>query len=381
MMITYPHMTFVVAAGNVGAYRTIMSPGTATAAITVGNAALTSQADGGFRKTLRADSSRGPLDTTFEIKPDVLAHGDNVFSSLPSWRTSLLYGEMGGTSQASPHVAGAVALMKQYSRENFGVAWTSQEIKSRIMNTAMPVSLGSSSNSVFGTGAGYIDAFAAIHADTIVSVNYDRVSMPHAPSSPYSFSHFAAARTGSFSFGGTLSLNENVERAFSVQIENQSDASRTYTIGHRFITNLGEMILTFPESVYVPAGGTAEFNVVASINAARAGIDPGIFEGFVYVRHEGEIVARLPFAYAARTMRTLRHGGVLGGDRVTSADATLLAQWLAHQNVTINLRAADINCDGKVDLNDLIRLAQVLVGQYKTFCPHGGCWRCNNLLR
>jgi len=72
------------------------------------------------------------------------------------------------------------------------------------------------------------------------------------------------------------------------------------------------------------------------------------------------------------------HGDADGDGRITSADATLIARYLIDHNVSIDLRAADINCDGEVTLEDLTRLAGVLVGRYPTLCPDGGCTQCNN---
>jgi len=72
--------------------------------------------------------------------------------------------------------------------------------------------------------------------------------------------------------------------------------------------------------------------------------------------------------------------GDLDGDgQVTSADATLLARWLAGHNVTIHdMRTANITCTpGTPTITDLIRLARWLVGHYNDHCPNGiGCSVC-----
>ncbi|MCL2225144.1 MAG: dockerin type I domain-containing protein [Defluviitaleaceae bacterium] len=79
---------------------------------------------------------------------------------------------------------------------------------------------------------------------------------------------------------------------------------------------------------------------------------------------------------------SVRMGDINGDGRVTSADATLLARYIAGQDVTIDRRAANITCcpHGTIGVADLIRLARVLVGHFPTLCPRGsgGCDVCRD---
>ena len=61
-------------------------------------------------------SSRGPTLITGYLKPDITAPGSGIRSSLPTDR----YGSYSGTSMASPHVAGAIALLWSSNPELIG---------------------------------------------------------------------------------------------------------------------------------------------------------------------------------------------------------------------------------------------------------------------
>ncbi len=117
----------VIAAGNeFGAlgFGSVSSPGSATGAITAA-AATKDRAIAGF-------SSAGPTPYSLRLKPDVAAPGVSILSSVParfgSWR------EFDGTSMATPHVAGAAALLRQRHP-----GWSVAQIKSALVLTGNPV--------------------------------------------------------------------------------------------------------------------------------------------------------------------------------------------------------------------------------------------------
>ncbi|MCL2225116.1 MAG: InlB B-repeat-containing protein [Defluviitaleaceae bacterium] len=80
---------------------------------------------------------------------------------------------------------------------------------------------------------------------------------------------------------------------------------------------------------------------------------------------------------AVRVWPVIR-GDVGGAGRVTSASATILARHIVGHNVAIDLRAADVNCDGVVNTDDLIRLSRTLVGHFHTLCPCDPCGNCDS---
>ncbi|MCL2225899.1 MAG: metallophosphoesterase [Defluviitaleaceae bacterium] len=74
-----------------------------------------------------------------------------------------------------------------------------------------------------------------------------------------------------------------------------------------------------------------------------------------------------------------RVGDLNGDGRITSADATHLARYLVSRTPGSFNPLFDINCDGYVDMLDLLRLSRTLVGHFPRLCPHpvGECPRCN----
>ncbi|MDR7239349.1 S8 family serine peptidase [Neobacillus drentensis] len=132
------------------------------------------------RVTVREDrdqladfSSRGPVTGTWEIKPDIVAPGVAIHSTIPGGYLSLQ-----GTSMAAPHVAGACALIKQAHPD-----WTPEEIKAALMNTAKPLTESRTTAHTgngnltsdapyyrtYEQGAGRIQVDAAIQATTLVT--------------------------------------------------------------------------------------------------------------------------------------------------------------------------------------------------------------------
>ncbi|GMU96789.1 S8 family serine peptidase [Ignavibacterium album] len=109
---------------------------------------------GGNNNPIASFSSRGPSTCggtgSLLIKPEVSAPGVNVRSS----GTATGYNLLSGTSMASPHVAGAIALLKQ-----FAPTLTGQQIKFALYNTAIDLGAAGEDNNY---GTGLIDLVAAM---------------------------------------------------------------------------------------------------------------------------------------------------------------------------------------------------------------------------
>src|SRR6202451_2537107 len=189
----------VVAAGNEGrnGYATILSPGSAPHAITVG-AMKTEATMNTSDDRIASYSSRGPTNVDLIAKPDVVAPGNLVDSLLAPGSTLVndypgnivpassytnanvsggpLYLQLSGTSMATPVVSGAAALMIQKDP-----SLTPDTVKARLMKTAsktFPVMSTATDPTtgqtytdyydIFTVGSGYVDIAAAL-------TNYDQV--------------------------------------------------------------------------------------------------------------------------------------------------------------------------------------------------------------
>ncbi len=84
-------------------------------------------------------SSQGPTDVDFRVKPDVVAPGVNVLSSIPVSHcgadATTCWAFFQGTSMSSPHTAGAAAVVIDGFRTR-GFGYTAEQVRSAIVNTA-----------------------------------------------------------------------------------------------------------------------------------------------------------------------------------------------------------------------------------------------------
>lgn len=142
-------------------------------------------------------SSRGPTPFTFLIKPDVTAPGVNVLSSvfneevyLTTRQTTEDWAFYQGTSMATPHLAGASAVLLQFFRERLRTSSPipyPDIVKSAIVNTAKrPVfdhRKGTDPTGVLTRGGGRVDLAAAVDTQGVfapasVSFGFHRGSAP-----------------------------------------------------------------------------------------------------------------------------------------------------------------------------------------------------------
>jgi subtilisin family serine protease len=246
---------FVIAAGNSGGDATVGTPGSADAALTVG---AVDRDD-----NLAPFSSRGPRIGDGAIKPDVTAPGVDIVAARHADGTigpevEPGYTSLSGTSMATPHVAGAAALLAQQHPD-----YTGAQLKAILSGSAKP----HPDLTAFEQGAGRIDVARAI-TQTVVSeptsVSIGTVQWPHDDDVPV---------------GKTLTYR------------NLGDADVTLALALDTDAPAGMFTLSANE-VTVPAGGTAEVTVTGD---AGVGDVDGYFSGAV-VATSGDSVTRTPVA-------------------------------------------------------------------------------------
>ncbi|MEV4312151.1 S8 family peptidase [Actinocrispum sp. NPDC049592] len=231
---------FVIAAGNSGpGAGTIGSPGSADAALTVGAVDRDNQ--------IAEFSARGPREGGGMIKPDLTAPGVGIVAARHAdGRIGEPVGEgytrLSGTSMATPHVAGAAALLAQQHPE-----LTGEQLKALLAGASTPTP----GLTPFEQGAGRVDS-AKVLKQTVtsqpVSLSFGTDQWPHAG-----------------------------KPAVTKEITYANSSATPVTLDLKVDTN-GGVFSVSPEQIVVPAGGKASATVKAEVSKAP---DGGQFGGAV----------------------------------------------------------------------------------------------------
>ncbi|MFI5682179.1 S8 family peptidase [Streptomyces cellulosae] len=275
-------MLTVAAAGNDGpGPGTLSSPGTAESALAVG------AVDG--RDRIARFSSTGPTADS-ALKPDITAPGVDIVSAKAA------HGELGdpaadgyvsmsGTSMATPHVAGAAAIVAQRHPD-----WTGERIKQALTASAAPTA----DLTGYQQGTGRV-AVARALTQTVVSeqtsVSFGEQRWPHSDDQPLTR---------------------------RVAYRNDGDGPVTLDLA---ATATGPSGQTAPEGMFrlsaprltVPAGGTASVDLTADTRTEAA---DGAYSGAVIATGQGaETVVRTAFGVVREaeahelTLKFLDRGG------------------------------------------------------------------------
>ncbi|TDC34096.1 peptidase [Micromonospora sp. 15K316] len=159
---------FTVAAGNSGPdMQTVGAPGSADAALTVGAVDTLDR--------LAVFSSRGPRRGDNALKPDITAPGVDVLAARSQYAPEGEgpYQTMSGTSMATPHVAGAAALLAAVHPQ-----WTGRQLKDALMSTSKVTR----QYDAYRGGTGRVDVAAAVSATVFATgVDFTGLRWPYEP--------------------------------------------------------------------------------------------------------------------------------------------------------------------------------------------------------
>ncbi|MDH6465191.1 subtilisin family serine protease [Micromonospora sp. A200] len=252
---------FVTAAGNAGSDASVGSPASADAALAVGAVDRDDQ--------LAEFSSRGPRVGDDAVKPDITAPGVDIVAARSATGSigdpvGEKYVALSGTSMATPHVAGSVALLAQQHPD-----WKAGQFKATLMAAAKP----HPAQTAYEQGAGRVDLTRAIGQQVTsdpVSVSFGRALWPHGDDAPITRT-VAWRNTGPTAV--TLDLSTEITGPGG-----QPAPAGMFRLGATRVT--------------VPAGGRAETTVTAD---TRLGAADGYWTGRVVAR-SGATVAVTPVA-------------------------------------------------------------------------------------
>ncbi|MBP2330857.1 subtilisin family serine protease [Kibdelosporangium banguiense] len=238
---------FVIAAGNSGqaGAETVGSPGSADAALTVG---AVDRDD-----SLAPFSSRGPRIGDAAIKPDITAPGVNIAAAKAAegrLGTPVAdgYVAMSGTSMATPHVAGAAALLAQSHPD-----WAGEQLKAALTASAKP----NPKLNPFEQGSGRVDVAKAITqsvSTTPTNISLGTQLWPHDDDQPVSKNV-------------TYRNSGKTDVTFDVAVNALGPDGKPTPAG---------LLTVSPAKVTVPAGGEAVVSITA--NTRIDGLD-GIYSG------------------------------------------------------------------------------------------------------
>ena len=212
--------------------------------------------DGPSADIIAGFSSRGPafIGNTLlkEIKPDVVAPGVNVYSSIlmSSCASPPCFAFFQGTSMATPHVAGAAALLKQLHP-----TWSPAQIKSALVQSAArPVKSSSTGNPLpnpMDRGSGRINLAAASMVTATITVGVDT----------------------SLDYGQLSAQGDSAQLLVKAQSVSGSSVTYSVSVVPGFSSTNQPSLTLATRTVTLAAGGSGSFEVTVATNGKTAAGD------------------------------------------------------------------------------------------------------------
>lgn len=281
----------VTSAGNAGdKMYTLGTPAAAPLPISVGASSTPDD-------KLAPFSSRGPSLDTYDIKPEVTAPGVKVYSTVPTYAVdtentdyTYAYKRYSGTSMASPHVAGAVALLLEKNPQ-----LTPSEVKTLLMNTADPLN---GDYSVYEIGAGRVNVYEAAQSDLMFTVHGTTNTVENDELVEISND------TGSLSFGGVIKNGKDIKKEKTISIKNNGSADKEYNVDviyHQDRRNSKDatkngVVLSVNNSIFI--AGNEEVTIDASIMIPESAENGG-YEGYIQISNKQDPTEKyqIPFGF------------------------------------------------------------------------------------
>lgn len=210
------------------------------------------------RTTTIADfSSRGPVTVNWQIKPDILAPGTNIWSTVPGG-----YEAFDGTSMAAPYVSGAIALLKEAHPD-----WEVAKLFQALKTTANLIEEESEALAPSAQGHGLIQVDEAIKAPAVI---YDAEL-----------------------HGGKITSRHQT-RGFTIKIENLTENEQQYTFN--MPRQQSGIRWKLPLSFNVKPNEIKSIELALSVNSAV--IEEGVHEDYLQlVERTANKTYQLPYLF------------------------------------------------------------------------------------
>ncbi|KAI9270540.1 peptidase S8/S53 domain-containing protein [Phascolomyces articulosus] len=245
--------------------------------------------------TISSFSSWG-LAPDLSIKPDVSAPGGQIFSTFPMDRGS--YATLSGTSMASPHVAGIVALLQQAKGGSRSI--NVSDLRAKLISSSLPFNIYNTSafESVARQGSGLIDAYRALRLSTKVTPQQIQLGdLTHTgTNNEYTFTihnngRMAADYTITHRASGTA-------QGYKMDGSHIPMKRPNLLLGHR-VEAIIESIS--PEKLSIPINGVSNVTVRIRPPENYADMPPSIYSGYFVITKENDPFDTLHVPYAGLT--------------------------------------------------------------------------------